>query len=53
VLAICHGRARGRESDVVVDVPFAHVIEVRDGKAVAFHMYSQVADAEAAVGLAG
>ena len=52
VLAICHGRARGRESDVVVDVPFAHVIEVRDGKAVAFQMYSQVADAKAAVGLA-
>ena len=36
VLAICHARARGRESDVVVEVPFAHVIELRDGKAVAF-----------------
>ena len=53
VLAICQSRARGRGSDVVVDVPFAHVIEVRGGKAVAFQMYSQVADAQAAVGLAG
>jgi ketosteroid isomerase-like protein len=53
VLAICHARARGRESDVVVEAPFAHVIEVRDGKAVAFQAYPQVADARAAVGLAG
>jgi ketosteroid isomerase-like protein len=52
VLAICQARVRGRESDVVVDVPFAHVIEVRGGQAVAFQMYSQVADAQAAVGLA-
>ena len=52
VLAICQGRARGRESDVVVEVPFAHVIEVRDGKAVAFQMYSQVSDAQTSVGLA-
>jgi hypothetical protein len=34
-----------------VDVPFAHVIEVRDGRAVSFQMYSQVADARIAVGL--
>jgi uncharacterized protein len=53
VLAICQARVRGRESDVVMDVPFAHVIEVRDGKAVAFQMYSQVPDAQVAVGLAG
>lgn len=51
VLALCHARVRGRGSEVVVEVPFAHVIEVRDGKAVAFAMYSQVADARAAVGL--
>jgi ketosteroid isomerase-like protein len=51
VLAICQARVRGRESDVVMDVPFAHVIEVRDGKAVVFRMYSQVTDAQAEVGL--
>ena len=51
VLALCNARVRGRGSEVVVEVPFAHVIEVRDGKAVAFAMYSQVADARAAVGL--
>jgi uncharacterized protein len=51
VLAICQARVRGRGSDVVVDVPFAHVMEVRDGKVVAFQMFSQVADAEIAVGL--
>ena len=32
-------------------MPFAHVIEVRDGKAVAFEMYSRVDDARASVGL--
>jgi ketosteroid isomerase-like protein len=53
VLAICHGRARGRESDVVVDVPFAHVFEVRNGKVVFLQMYPQVADARAEVGLGG
>ena len=52
VLAICRVRARGRESKVPVEMPFAHVIEVRDGNIVAFRMYSQVADARAAVGLA-
>ena len=51
VLAICRARVRGRESDVVIDVPFAHVVEVRDGLAVSFAMYPQVADARAAVGL--
>ena len=51
VLAICDAHVRGRGSEVVVEVPFAHVVRVRDGKAVAFEMYSQVADARAAVGL--
>ena len=51
VLALCHARVRGLGSEVVVDVPFAHVIEVRDGKAVAFEMYSRVDDARASVGL--
>ena len=51
ILALCQARVRGRESDVVVEVPFAHVIELRDGKAIAFEMYSRVPDALAAVGL--
>ena len=51
VLAICAARMRGRESGVLVEIPFAHVIEMREGKAVAFQMYPQVADARAAVGL--
>jgi ketosteroid isomerase-like protein len=51
VLAICLGRARGRGSEVVVEVPFAHVVDVRDGTIIAFEMYSQVGDARAAVGL--
>jgi ketosteroid isomerase-like protein len=51
VLAICDARVQGRGSEVVVEVPFAHVVQVRGGKAVAFEMYSQVADARAAVGL--
>ena len=51
MLALCHARVRGLGSEVVVDVPFAHVIEVRDGKAVAFEMYSRVDDARASVGL--
>lgn len=53
VLALCSARVRGRGSDIVVEVPFAHVIEVRDGKAIAFAMYSQVDDARQAVGLPG
>jgi ketosteroid isomerase-like protein len=52
VLAICRARVRGRGSDVAIEVPFAHVIEVRDGSIVALSMYSQVADARADVGLA-
>ena len=51
VLAICDARVRGRGSEVVVEVPFAHVVRVRGGKAVAFETYSQVADARTAVGL--
>ena len=51
VLAICAARLRGRESGVLVEIPFAHVIEMREGKVVAFQMYPQVADARAAVGL--
>ena len=51
ILAMCQARVRGRESDVVVAVPFAHVIEIRNGKAITLHMYSRVADAQAAVGL--
>jgi ketosteroid isomerase-like protein len=51
VLAICGARVRGKQSDVTVEVPFAHVIEVRGEKAVSFRMYSQVADARDAVGL--
>ena len=51
VLAICDARVRGRGSEVVVEVPFAHVVRVRGEKAVAFEMYSQIADARAAVGL--
>ena len=52
VLATCSARARGRGSTVVVEVPFAHVVEVRDGSIVTFRMYSNVAEARAAVGLA-
>jgi ketosteroid isomerase-like protein len=51
ILAICDARVRGRGSDVVVEVPFAHVVSVRGEKAVAFEMYSQVADARATVGV--
>jgi ketosteroid isomerase-like protein len=52
VLAICRARTRGRGSDLVFEVPFAHVIEVRNGSIIALRMYSQVGDARAAVGLA-
>ena len=51
VLAICAARLRGRESGVQVEMPFAHLIEMREGKAVAFQMYPQVADARADAGL--
>jgi ketosteroid isomerase-like protein len=53
VLALCTAHVRGRGSDVVIEIPFAHVIEVRDGTAVSLRMYSQVADARDEVGLAG
>jgi ketosteroid isomerase-like protein len=51
VLAICTAEVRGRGSEVAMEVPFAHVIEVRGDRATSFAMYSQVADAQAAVGL--
>jgi ketosteroid isomerase-like protein len=51
VLAVCDAMIRGRESELVLEVPFAHVIEVRGDRVVAFRMYSQVADAKAAVGM--
>lgn len=51
VLALCTAYIRGRESEVTMEVPFAHVIEVRDSKVVNFRMYSQVADGREAVGL--
>ncbi len=51
VLALCTAHVRGRESDVVMEIPFAHVIEVSGGAVVSFRMYSQVADAHAEVGL--
>jgi len=53
VLALCRAQVRGRESEAAVEVPFAHVVEVRDGRAVSFEMYSRVPDARAAVGLGG
>ena len=52
VLALCTAHVRGRGSDVVMEMPFAHVIEVRNGAAVALRMYSQVDDARIEVGLA-
>jgi ketosteroid isomerase-like protein len=51
VLAISSARLRGRGSDVLLEFPFAHVVQVRNGSIVAVEMYSQVADARAAVGL--
>jgi uncharacterized protein len=50
VLAILHARAKGRGSGVELDVPFAHVIEVRDGKATRLTQYSSVDAALQAVG---
>jgi uncharacterized protein len=51
ILAICDAVIRGRGSDVVIEIPFAHVIEVRDGLAVYFQMFPQISEARAAVGL--
>ncbi len=51
VIAFLVAKARGRGSELAIEVPFAHVIDIRDGKVVAFAMHSNVAEARAAVGL--
>ena len=51
VLAVCDARVRGRESDVVLEAPFAHVVELRDGKGISLRMYPQIADARRELGL--
>jgi ketosteroid isomerase-like protein len=50
LLAILRARVKGA-SGIEMEVPFAHVIEMRAGKVVAFSMYSTVDAAREAVGL--
>lgn len=52
VLVLARFRFRARASEMDADVPFAHLITVRDGKATAVHLYTNQADALKAAGLA-
>jgi len=52
VLAVVSFRFRAPYSEVDVEVPIAHIMTWRDGKATAFNMYTSEADALDAAGLA-
>lgn len=52
VLAILRARVRGRGSGLEMQVPLAHVIEVRAGKAISLTQYTSIDAALEAVGLA-
>ena len=51
LLARLRARVKGRGSGVEMEIPFAHVIEVRDGKATVFTQYTDIDAALEAVGL--
>ena len=51
ILAVLRFRMRARASEVTTEVPFAHLITWRDGKATAFSMYTSEAAALEAAGL--
>ncbi len=51
LLALLQARVKGRGSGVEMEIPFAHVIEVHAGKAIALTQYTDVAEALKAVGL--
>ena len=50
VLAFVRFQARGRGSGLELDVPFAHVYSIRDGKATRFEAFSDPSEARAAAG---
>jgi ketosteroid isomerase-like protein len=52
LLVILRARVKGRGSGIELEVPFAHVIEVRAGKAIGLTQYSSIDSALEAVGLA-
>ena len=51
ILAVLRFRMRARASEVTTEVPFAHLITWRDGKATALSMYTSAAAALEAAGL--
>jgi ketosteroid isomerase-like protein len=51
ILAVLRFRMRARASEVTTEVPFAHLITWRDGKAIALSMYTSEAAAVEAAGL--
>jgi ketosteroid isomerase-like protein len=52
LLAVGRGRFKGRGSGVEMEIPFAYLIEFRDGKAVAVTQYTNIDAAQVAAGLA-
>jgi ketosteroid isomerase-like protein len=53
LLAVVRFRFRARASEMEAEVPFAHLITFRDGKATALSMYTSEAAALRAAGLGG
>jgi uncharacterized protein len=51
VLVVVRYRGRGKASGAPVDVPMAHVIEIRDGRVARLAWYGTRAEAAAAAGL--
>jgi ketosteroid isomerase-like protein len=52
ILAVVRFQFRAPTSEVDVEVPFAHLVTIRDGKATEFSMYMREAEALQAAGLA-
>jgi ketosteroid isomerase-like protein len=52
ILVVIRFRFRARDHEIDMEVPFAHLITFRDGKATVLSMYTSEAAALAAVGLA-
>jgi ketosteroid isomerase-like protein len=50
LLALLHARVTGRGSGIELEVPFAHVIEIRAGKATVLTQYTDIDAALEAVG---
>ena len=51
VLVLCRARFRARGSGLEMEVPFAHLVTVRDGKAASLRMFSDQAQAMEAAGV--